>query len=282
MASRNISKLLPAVLLPLMAWGQQLDSAAAAEQALRARVTEFLQYHVEGNFRKAYDMVAEDTKEYYFNTGKVQLHGFKINSVSFNDNFTQATVVALLSKTMNVVGQEVPVQAPSTTTWKLENGKWVWHNEVQAAPSGIPFPVPGASGPAPISSAKGNDLADAGLPKELNEKTLADSLKSIMQQVQIDKQEVTLALDKPSEDRVIFHNGMTGSVQLEMTVPEIPGFTATIDKVIVRASTDVPIVFSYKPGQGAPPKEPVNVRVTVQPLNQDFVVIVSFAKPATR
>src|SRR5580658_6041018 len=38
------------------------------EQALRARVTEFFQFHVEGNFRAAYGMIAEDTKEYYFNT----------------------------------------------------------------------------------------------------------------------------------------------------------------------------------------------------------------------
>ena len=83
-------------MLPLIALGQQQTPPAEAEQALRARVTEFLQYHVDGNFRKAYDMVAEDTKDDYFNSGKVQLKGFKIDDVKFTDDFTKATVTATI------------------------------------------------------------------------------------------------------------------------------------------------------------------------------------------
>src|SRR5258706_8270520 len=38
----------------------------ATDQALRERETTFLQYQVDGAFRKAYDLVAEDSKDFYF------------------------------------------------------------------------------------------------------------------------------------------------------------------------------------------------------------------------
>ena len=95
-------------MLPLIALGQDQTPAEAADQALRARVTEFLQYHVDGNFRKAYDMVADDTKEEYFNSGKSQLQSFKIDDIKFTDNFTKATVTATMSKMVAVVGQALP------------------------------------------------------------------------------------------------------------------------------------------------------------------------------
>src|ERR1700688_644511 len=51
----RIACIVPVLLLPLITSGQQQPAAPPeVEQALRARVTEFLQYHVDGNFRKAY------------------------------------------------------------------------------------------------------------------------------------------------------------------------------------------------------------------------------------
>ena len=119
-------------MLPVAGLSQQQTPSAEADRAVRARVTEFLQYHVEANFRKAYDMVAEDTKDDYFASGKVQIKGFKIEDVKFTDNFTKATVTGTISKTFNVAGTDVPVTVPSTTTWKIENNKWVWYNDVKS------------------------------------------------------------------------------------------------------------------------------------------------------
>src|SRR5580704_1507529 len=59
------------------------------EQALRARVAEFFQLHVESNFQKAYGMVAEDTKKYYFDNKKNTYKSFRIAGVKFlNNDFT--------------------------------------------------------------------------------------------------------------------------------------------------------------------------------------------------
>jgi hypothetical protein len=279
MATRIASLLFSISLLPLIVPAQTPAQTPAeeAEQVLRARVTEFLQYHVEGNFRKAYDMVADDTKDAYFNMGKAQIKAFKIGAVTLTDNFTKATVLATISRTMNIMGQDLPVQVPSTTTWKLENGKWVWHNDVQTAPSPIPFPnfVPNAA--PPVASGKSIDNGDAGLPKEFNDKTIADSARSILQQVQVDKKEITLAIDRPSEEQVIFHNGMTGSVQLELTAPDMPGFTAKLEQAVVRAAADAHVIFRYEPVDRAQRRDFINVQLTVQPLDQVFAIRVNFA-----
>ena len=81
---------LPAILLPMIAFRSDCRlRPRQAESALRARVTEFLQYHVDGNFRKAYDMVAEDTKDEYFNSGKAQLESFKIDDDQVHGQFHQ-------------------------------------------------------------------------------------------------------------------------------------------------------------------------------------------------
>jgi hypothetical protein len=283
MPHRSFSTIwLGVVLLPLIAFGQLQTPAEQAEVALRARVTEFLQYHVDGDFRKAYDLVADDTKEEYFNSGKARLNGFKVGEIQFTDDFTKATVTATMSKTVSVLGQEIPVNSPSTTTWKIENGKWVWYNDVKAT-SVNPLSAASPAGPATPAAAasKSNNSSNGGLPKDLDEKSIAAAAKSILQQVGIDKKEATLALDKPSEDRVIFHNGMPGSVQLELSAPEVPGFTAKLEQSIARSGGDVAVVFHYEPGASAGRRDPIAVQLVVQPTNQAFTIRVNFGPPGS-
>lgn len=260
--------------LPLFLRAQTQEEA---DKTLRARVTEFLQYHVDGNFRKAYDMVAEDTKDDYFAAGKTQLKGFKVGEITFSDNFTKAKVNGTISKVINVAGTDFPVEMPSVTTWKIENGKWVWYKEPDpgiASILGIPIqPNTGTAAPA------ANADANPDLPKNLNEQVVAAAAKSILQQVSVDKKEITLATDKNSEDHVTFHNGMTGSVQVSVTAPDVPGFTAKVEQSIVRASSDLPVVFRYEPGDQPAPTNPVTVQIMVQPLNQVFPVQVRFSPP---
>jgi hypothetical protein len=267
----RIMSMFALALLPFMLLAQT-PGQAEAEKALRARVTEFLQYHVEGNFRKAYDMVATDTQEDYFNTGKVQIKGFTIDDVQFSDNFTKASIRTTISRTMMVTGREFPVLMPSTITWKIENNKWVWYKvpTTSDTPFG-PSALPSATGAAPTTA------ADPALPKDFNDKTIADAARSILQQVSVDKNEVTLQSDKVSEARVVLHNGMPGSVQAEVSVPQIPGFTAKLEQSIVRAAGNVTLLLRYEPGGQKAPSAPANVQLTVQPLDQVFMIRVNFA-----
>jgi hypothetical protein len=256
------------VMVPGIVVGQLQTPAEQAEVAVRARVTEFLQYHVDGNFRKAYDMVAEDTKDEYFGSGKAKLTSFHINDVKLTDNLTKATVNASISKMVMIVGQEIPMTTLSTTTWKIENGKWVWYNDAKPGtlmdPGRTSLP----------SAAPGNNTGNGGLP---DANAIAAAAQNILQQVSVDKRQVTLAANKVSEDKVIFHNGMPGSVHLELSGSDIPGFSAKLEQANARAGGDVPLVFRYEPRDSAGRRDPITVQLMVQPLKQVFTIEVNFS-----
>src|SRR5260370_24131088 len=94
------------------------------DQALRARAKEFLQFNVEGNYRKAYDMVAEDSKDFYFGMPKPKYLGFELTSIDYTDNFTKAMVKGLVRRTatFGVSGREVEIAIPSIDSWRLQDG----------------------------------------------------------------------------------------------------------------------------------------------------------------
>jgi hypothetical protein len=160
----------------------------------------------------------------------------------------------------------------SITTWKIENGKWVWYNDAKAG-GGNPMDISSSRSPAPPAP-EGTSPINGGLP---DAQAIAAAAQSILQQVRVDKKQITLAANRVSEDKVTVHNGMPGSVQLELSAPEIPGFSAKISQAIVRAGGDVPVVFRYEPADAAGHRDPITVQLVVQPLNQAFEVQVNFS-----
>ncbi len=121
------------------------DSADPAppevDQALRSRVTEFLNHHVTGEFRKAEALVAEDSKDIFYNRNKPRYLGCKgIVSIRYSEHFTKAYVTALCTIPAMIQGggselqddgqPQIPMGPPTVpipATWKLENGKWCWY-----------------------------------------------------------------------------------------------------------------------------------------------------------
>jgi hypothetical protein len=112
----------------------------AVDRALRARITEFLNYHVTGEFRKAEALVAEDTKDLFYNRNKQRYMSCKgISSIRYSDKFTKAyavvqcTVPMIMQASDNEEQKDVPPElmgpptVPIPSTWKLENGKWCWY-----------------------------------------------------------------------------------------------------------------------------------------------------------
>src|SRR6185503_11638050 len=68
---------------------------ADVDQALRARITEFYQYHVKQQFRQAEALVAEDTKEFFYTHNKPQYLSFEIARIEYSENFTRAKATML-------------------------------------------------------------------------------------------------------------------------------------------------------------------------------------------
>ena len=129
------------------------------DKALRARAEEFLADQTEGNFRKAFEMVAEDSKDYYLSLSKEQLSSPKISDIAYADRFTTAVVTAAVVRKTNM-GAAGIVEIPSTRvdTWKLVGGKWMWYHDPKAncLPSLIgllPCQKPGGTGDVPLVTA---------------------------------------------------------------------------------------------------------------------------------
>jgi hypothetical protein len=283
MPARATLWLLPATLLlmPSAVFAQTTQAAAAPEvdQALRARVNEFFQDFVDGKFRQALSLVAEDTQDEYFASPKMEMKGFNIDGITYSDGFTKATVKLTVKQVwrMKAEGflQDSVVDGPMETTWKIENGKWVWYHQVQTSGNLTPM------GPSADIRPAGGQTA----PKKINDETMIDEAKRILNQTTtetgVNPKQVTLAKDKASSAKVMFHNGVEGSISLSMAgLPNLPGFSAQLDKRDIGAGQDATVEIRYDPPadpQDLPPSTIIGIEV--EPFGEYFPVQVNFGPP---
>jgi len=265
------------ILLPLAALAQ--TPPPEVDQALRARVNEFFQYHVDGNFRKAFEMVAEDTKDYYFESQKVLFKSFKIESISYSDNFTKAEVdltgQRLWKPRYNFPETVVPV--PMKTHWKIEDGKWMWYDHSRPA-----WVTPmGPSDPEALK--KHSDSASTAAMPDLSPQSLQERANAIMQQQSaLDKSELTLPLDKSSSEQIVFHNGQTGTVKLMLDAGAKPaGFTAELEKTDVNAGESAIIKIRFDPKDAPASPAGFTLRVIMEPFSRIFPITVKFVPKPT-
>lgn len=255
------------LLVPCLAFAK--DAPQRVDQALRARVTAFLQDHVDGNFRKAFEYVADDTKDYYFSAQKTQYKSFHLDKIDYSKNFTKAEVEATVEHTWTFQGRTLLVKTPMVTTWVLEGGKWYWHYdpmEEAATPMGKSDP----------KTLKPDPDSAAASASQLTPEAIAAKARQILGQSSLDKTEVVFAADKASSDQVVFHNGYPGSVRVVLDPgTEIPGFHIQLDKADVAAGEDAVVKLSYAPADSSP-KPAMNVRLTIEPFNRVFNVAVKF------
>jgi hypothetical protein len=268
---------------PALAAGLMIPSASAAvpkvpekvDKALRDRVNEFFQYHVDGSFRKAMDMVADETKDEYFASGKMVLKSFTLDNIKYSDKFDKATVTCTVVRDWEIRMQHNQVTIPMVTTWKIEHGKWVWYHDKQNE-----WLTP--MGPSDYKAITRNSDGTVNVPKINQDSVLAAAqriLDSNNSSNGVDKLDIHFEEGRTA-DEVHFHNGAQGSVQLEMTpMDPVPGLTFAFDKMNVNAGDSAKLSFKYEPQEKAAPPEEVPVRFTVIPFNVTYVVVVHFPTP---
>jgi len=262
------------VVSAMTAWGQ--NAPAGVEDALRGRVTEFFQYSNDGAFRKAYELVAEDSKDFYFQQQKVQLKSCQIDSVKFTENFNRADVQTTCQRTARPGPQfpEIEIKVPVLTTWEIVDGKWYYTHDISKEVL-TPFGLKGSD-----VQAQAGPNGQPQLP-DLSPQAVAKAGAAILQQPTgqtsgLDKGEVTLSAGKPSSAQVTFHNGLTGAVQLFASAEkEVPGLTITLDKPTVGPNENAIVKISYEPG-GKAPDAFVPVRVVIEPFTHIYRVSVKF------
>ena len=225
------------------------------DQALRQRATEFLQDQVAGNFRKALDLVADDTQDYYLSAAKTKLFSFKIESIEYSDKFTRAKVDSTVRKTYpGAIPIEITVT--QTDTWKIVNGKWMWYN---------------APAPNPLQ-----ELTGQGIPKDANPAALAAAASKITAATSVDKPALTFTLGSAGMEQVVFHNGNRGAVKL---VADVIGNGAEFQvepvTALVSADQDAKVKITYAPEKNLTMR--TQVRLTVEPFQQQILIPITFA-----
>jgi hypothetical protein len=248
------------ILIPIAAvsaWAQQPSpEAAAAEASLRARAQEFFDLQVAKKYREAEPMVAGDTKDLYYNGRKFNIKSYRISRVELLDNHTQANVTISAKATLVMPGSgPMDFDAPMTTSWKIEDGKWVWYVGPAGAlqtPFGTLKPAAGGDSGAPVNAAqKAMDLA---------------SLRSL---VKIDRDLVEMTPDD-SLQTVTVSNDLPGGVDLAVQADRLPGLSAQLMKTHLDAGEKTTLYLRV--GVGGKGEGIVRLAVSPVQVNLDIRV----------
>jgi hypothetical protein len=239
------------------------------DQALRARANAFLDYQSKGDFRKAYELVAEDSKDYYFSAPKNKVDSFTIDEVQYSADFSMATVKSVIKRKMVLSGHELETPHLESSQWKLEKGEWVWYHDPS---KDVTETILGQ-----IPAVAGGTATPLGLPKDMSAAAVAAAASKITPKAAIDKPAVVFTLGKEGTDQVTFHNSNNGQVRV---YAEVRGVADTItvepNDVMVNAQADVPFKITYKPHPESSMQG--GVLFTVEPFGSVIALPVRFAR----
>jgi hypothetical protein len=210
---------------------------ADVDAALRARVQEFFDLHVKGQFRKAEELVAEDTKDFFYTHNKPKYISCEFSQIDYSDHFTKANAVMLCEQYIMMPGfAGQPMKVPTPSTWKVENGKWYWYVDQDAlrnTPWGRmtpgAFPEKGAPAAPPPSLA-----------------SIPTSVDFVFKQVRLDKNAVRLKAGESTE--VTISNSAPGPMAISLS-PAPSGIEVSLDKPNVPAAGKA--VLTVRASKGA-------------------------------
>jgi hypothetical protein len=264
------------VLSPL--FGQAPAPPPEVDKALRARVQEYYQDFVDGKFRKADSLVAEDSKDYFFAMEKTPFKGFDgPKSIVYSADFQKADVIMTIDTELRSprLGT-MRIRPEHASTWKVVDGQWYWYH-VQPKFIDTPF---------------GRRI----LPKDYDENN-ADSMHSLVTgegkkppgfhmvtpeelaaKIKVDKTGLMLSSFQDSSETVTVSNSLPGPVTVEVRGTAMPGLTIEPMKKDLKSGESVTIMFRYSPATKEP-KSTLTETIHVEPLGQTFPLTVQFAVP---
>jgi len=245
------------------------------DQALRERIREFHQHHVDGKFRQADTLVHEASKDAFFSAEKLKLKSFEIKHIKWEENFTQARVITVVPVDLDVpgFGQMKNVPRPLTSFWKLEGGQWWWVT-------------------IPYDPCKGIDAGNMTLHKKVcvDGKVVEQgdaagaslstgmTVKDLQNMVRASTSEITLPSHVEAREGVTLTSNFPGKVKFQVVYDQMPGFEASLDTDELESGASTALTVHHKP-MSPTLKSDVLIRIMVQPTSQIIPVRVTFQLP---
>jgi hypothetical protein len=220
----------------------------------------------------------------------MKIEKFGVTDIRYAPGFDKAKVTLEVTREWNFFAQAKGDQVTihMVTYWKVEEGEWRWYKE-KGMESITPMGQSNLETMGKPALLQQDENGNINLPADFNKpETLLAQARLILGQSKLDKRLVTLSLDERSEDTVTFENGY-GEVNLEVYgIPDIPGLSASVEKMALSAGQNGIIHFRYDPAVaakaaeeakegGAPPVRippSFSANILVSPFNQMFPVTV--------
>ncbi len=166
-------RLLIPALFAAHSWAQTAPAApsgqppADIDHALRARVAQFYNLIVKHEYRQAEELVAPDSRDFYYEHDKPRYLSFEISSIKWSENFTHAEVVVTTKAPSFMPMSPTPSEQPVTGVWRLLDGAWYWAplkvsvTDLMKNMYGVPTDSSAGGGVFPISPAADTARAEA-------------------------------------------------------------------------------------------------------------------------
>jgi hypothetical protein len=225
------------------------------DDALRARITSFYDFHVAQKFRLCEDLIADESKDDFYVLTKPPLQSYKIGNIEYSEKFTRAKViiVGVLPVLIPMAGVKV-MEQPFASYWKRDDGVWYWYYNKKVL-SDTPF---GKATPSPTPA--------LGTPESLAA-SVATNLEALQSALKIDRTSIELAVGQSQTVKIT--NTLPGPASLTVDCPFRPiaqtGISATFDKKDLKGNESAVLTLTAdsKMAAGAYP-----LRITVSPTNQ--------------
>ena len=192
------------------------------DDALRARIAKFYELHVKGKFREAEALVADDTKDFFYDRNKPQYEGFEIMRIDYSDGYTRAKATVAVEQPIMMPGFDGKImKIPTPSYWKLSKNandqepQWYWYVDQDILSD------------SPFGKMKGGPDTSKGT---LQLPPMPGDVAALMAMVAPDKSEAVVT--PGGSDHIQIPNKMQGPVSLTLQ-GRIEGIEASLDSTTV-------------------------------------------------
>ncbi len=235
------------------------------DQALRARIAEFYQAHVDGKPRRADEVVAEDSKDFFFAGNKPKYLNFEIIKITYSDAFTKARATVACEMYIMMPGfAGKPVKVAAASQWKIVDGKWFWYVE-ETKGTLTPFGVMKA-GPA---------SAAAPAPPGMPDLSKGPTVNALRDQVRVDKESIHFIAGQAGSEEIRIKNNLPGSITLKMRHAGREGISISLDRTEVKGG-ETAVVSVKATATANVPAVADKIVIDVDPLVQQFAIDIIF------
>ncbi len=240
-----------------------LLSAAAppvdVDAALRGRIQDFYQLQVDRKFRQAEQLVAGDTKDFYYESRKPDIRAFNIVKIEYARDF-QSAKVTLSSRMEIMIPGAVPkiLDVPFTSYWKIDDGKWCWYVDQSKL---LETPFGQVSGKTD------------GSKEDVSKLTQRISAAALMDGVHADPKRVQLDPADPQPRTVTLKNTLPGPVTVQV-LTNSPALKIAVAKPELGAEESTQLTIA--PVAGASDR-PTEVLLKIGPLGQTIQIGLDYA-----